>query len=518
MQIYFILFLLIFLKLLIELRLKGKNITYAKKGYKVTSNGPINLTNKNGLSYKKPKTPPTSDKITGQAIVYFRTKQDGTYNGEFGFDFLRQKDNGLTKEPDYKSIIKSGYKDGKTDLTIPEAYKKLKKEYNRIPIVRKKPVKGEEYFVPYLTLFPKDFVKSMNLPVGAVEPKYEVELRVLVEIEQEIDKLEFEYNKTLFTINKPVLNDKAKTNGIAKSTAVTVKITCEKELKSNRYIDIYAHPKGTGNKTKAEQLLTRKLAGRLMVMQNDAKARKEEKFVLVRVKTDVIKNGNIIRGGFTPQEKANFYNALHQALIVPKIDLSKNDLDLSRNPDFQITTMRGGVVKRGKYMNNPIVTGQGKDIQIWEDAPGFFKAVQNLFFNAKGAKGTLVNTKYKTGYFTVFSLRSPVYDGAKGQIASEDYVVGGVTKSRFLKNLILFPNKDFCTLNHEGLHGFNLRHTHRDSKPINDSGYKYIFPNAIASSFESGDSVNSTDNVMCYRDVGITTWRWQWRRLNPKMP
>ncbi len=73
-------------------------------------------------------------------------------------------------------------------------------------------------------------------------------------------------------------------------------------------------------------------------------------------------------------------------------------------------------------------------------------------------------------------------------------------------------------MNHEGLYGFNLKHTHRDSNPINDSGYKFIYPNALTSSFESGDQKNSTDNIMCYRDIGITTWRWQWKILNPNMP
>ncbi len=72
-------------------------------------------------------------------------------------------------------------------------------------------------------------------------------------------------------------------------------------------------------------------------------------------------------------------------------------------------------------------------------------------------------------------------------------------------------------MNHEGLHGFNLKHTHRDNNPIDDPGYKFIYPNAITSNYGPGDQANSTDNVMCYRDVGITTWRWQWRRLNPNM-
>jgi hypothetical protein len=34
---------------------------------------------------------------------------------------------------------------------------------------------------------------------------------------------------------------------------------------------------------------------------------------------------------------------------------------------------------------------------------------------------------------------APVYDGAKGQILGEEYLGSGITKTRFLKNLLLFP-------------------------------------------------------------------------------
>jgi hypothetical protein len=65
------------------------------------------------------------------------------------------------------------------------------------------------------------------------------------------------------------------------------------------------------------------------------------------------------------------------------------------------------------------------------------------------------------GYFTIFSLGAESYDRTLGQIASEITVdSAGVSRMVFIKNLILFPLRDFCTMNHEGLHGFNVKHTH----------------------------------------------------------
>ena len=183
------------------------------------------------------------------------------------------------------------------------------------------------------------------------------------------------------------------------------------------------------------------------------------------------------------------------------MEISPNILDLSSNADFKTG---------GKYVdiNN----------KINEDSSGFFEEVQRLFFEDKDAKGVLKNAKYTTGYFTVFSLGADVYDDAKGQIASVTTIVAGVQKTTFLKNLILFPKKDFYTMNHEGLHGFNLRHTHRDSNPIDEPNYKYIFPCATANPFQSvGNPTQSTNNVMCYRDIAYSTWRWQWHIINPNI-
>ena len=106
--------------------------------------------------------------------------------------------------------------DGKTDLTKEEAYKKLKKEYETIvvnmPDIAKNKKRAKEYFVPYLTLYPKPYVDSLKDVEEYAKPKYEAKLRVLVDIAvDEVDSLEFKYNKDIFDLDNTKLSDKNKT-------------------------------------------------------------------------------------------------------------------------------------------------------------------------------------------------------------------------------------------------------------------------------------------------------------------
>lgn len=67
---------------------------------------------------------------------------------------------------------------------------------------------------------------------------------------------------------------------------------------------------------------------------------------------------------------------------------------------------------------------------------------------------------------------------------------------------------DDCTLNHETLHGLALNHTHNDGTPIKEVTRKYTYPNALV------NLNDSTNNVMSYRSVAFSTWRWQWHIIN----
>lgn len=461
----------------------GKDLSYATEGIEFTSEKEVVFTARKGISYGKPKKPKIEDVITN-AIVYFRPVSK---NGEFGFDWLRENDNGLCEknDPAYKDIIESGYNDkGRRDLTPAEAFEKLKNQYEIIPMKFGSKVDGastsnREYFVPYLTLFSKEYVTGemkqqyKNL---FTEPKYEAELKVLLEIEEDVDRLEFDYNDSFFEIDKKVLKDKTKTAGLVVSADTSIKITCLKDLPIEMEICIYAYPKNC-----QQPLIERRLAGKIKVLQNDKKIRKEEKIVLVGVKTDIY-GGRIVTGQFSSEAKYKLYNILYQALIIPIIieDKDKIILDLSTNKAFQ----KGGVyIKEAKEKNSVFSAGENSE-SIKEMKKLFMSDPKNEIFK-------------KEDYFTIFST----------ELINERQNVGGKVEDINIRNAIMFADCNTPTAVHETLHGLGLYHTHREptETTIINQRKKYVYQR------------DTTTNVMSYSLNKKILWRWQWHIINPNI-
>lgn len=414
------------------------------------------------------------------ATVEFRTLEDGTYNGEFGFDWLRLADNGFTHEPDYASIILGGYKDGIADLTKMEATANLQNEYIQIPIKRKVAIIGENYYVPYLTLFDKIFSETNTIAI--IPPPFKATLRVLVEIEEDLDKLEFDYDKTIFTINKPILIDK--TICAKKESADKIEIICNNEITTDSQgeIRVYAYPKGSTSRSASEEITLRRLAGKILVKKNSATQRKELKFVLVGVRTNItaIPIVGEVTGEFTLAEKTNLYNTMYQALIVPQvIEKDSTGANIILNLVSDINFMTGG-----KYVDT-----RNLIIDNATDNPAFKEQGTHIYL--KEQFNITTANKY-ADYFTAFSFK----------VAS--YFAGGmgIVQYRGVKNLILTIPRDNFTLNHEGLHGLNLSHTFQEGSPIAELERKYTF-----------NSESATDNVMSYSPTSKISWNWQWEEI-----
>jgi len=420
------------------------------------------------------------------AVVYFRPLD--SWKGEFGFDWLREKDNGLTAETDYESIIESGYKDEKTNLNKQEAYAQLKQEYQKITMTRKKAQTGgafrTDYFVPYLTLFSQEFVDTMPNDTF-LKPPYCAELRMLVDIDENLEKLAFEYDDAFFNVSTNRAIEPAKTADLKQSSANVI-IECLKDLDRDHEIIVYAYPKNTAGspKTELQTITERKIAGKIIVLRNDEKTRKEEKIVLVEVKTNIsgIPVTGESTGKFDWKDELNLYNSLHQALIVPKIE--KTIFDLSNNPDFK----DNGKHIFGEYINY----GLEKDGKIFVYIQPFTDC-KTAFFNVKDQNAGLINEKYKD-YFTVFKF---------GLDANLLTVTGSVIEIG-IKNVFIFKLADFnnTTTAHETLHGLGLWHTHKaDSHPDK----KYTF------------NAKTTTNIMSYSYVSYSSWHWQWKIINPNI-
>lgn len=480
----------------------------------------------NGVKHGKPKKAPKIIEKISLALVEFRTLS--TYKGEFGFDWLRIDDGALTPEPAYQSILISGYeapngrvpnRDANTEFETPvEAFKALKKQYNKISVKKVTPPDAE-YFVPYLNIFPKPYSDTITT---SPKPPYEVELKILIQVDgpDEPDQIRVEFNKTYFEINGNdgtdahlvLITDKI--IGAKRKATDTLKIKCIAEFATNQEIKVYAYPKGSNGKTPAELLGLKKLAGKIVVGANNDINRKVQKFVFVNVKTNINKViGMDLIGNFTPLEKDNLQNALHQSLVQGDFknysnSLSLNEFDLTTDSNFIINTnARTRVKTYGKfiYEKNVIepLTARRTDTTdggLYEDYTGkqMFTYLHTQFL----AQPNNI-TKY-ANHFVVFCFGDIPYDMVIFPGGGYSGTLGQVEDIK-KKNVCIFSIRNDFTLNHEGLHGLGLEHTHPGG-PTTPSK-KFIF------------NMYETTNIMSYAsnstghpaNTKITTWHWQWK-------
>ena len=453
-------------------KLSGKEraVLDSKKEAVVNSLGVAQLQGKQGNEYSNngqgiAQTP--LEKI-GLAVVYFRPLED--WRGEFGFDWMRDKYFPFKNELAYKDIISSGYstkedEHGKRrDLTKDEAYSQLRGEYEHHPM-QIDGIDENEYFAPYLTLFSKTFVDTLGIAPFA-RPKYEATLQLIVGIERELESFYIECtNPERINIRTEGLTDK-NTTSLKKGGTIT--ITCNQDLDKNEEICIYAYPKGTHNREEA------KLAGKLIILKNDRSTRKEKKIVLVKIETDIDKNGKNEREDFSLEEKTMLYNALHQALIIPIVEYTT--LNLSSNSEFQIG---GDFIADGKIqMTSPTIRER------------VYNRLQELFFQQ--------NARYRDNYFTIFKF---------GVESNKDGLLGE-TQDIKTENVIIFTlprgNEDY-TLAHETLHGLGLYHTHREVKFVKIDGYetKLMMHDEVIIPYDRSNKkyiyfYGSTTNIMSY--------------------
>ncbi len=457
----------------------GGNISFTTNGQTPfgckTGAGGVTVTEK-----KAKKTPKT--------IVEFRTDQDqAKYDGEFGFDWLRINDGGLTTEKAYDDIILSGYKDGTNDLTKAEAQENIKKEYLQLNIFHK-PV-DYKYYIPYLNLFPKPFCDAFDAAINP-KPLFKATLRVLVENDEDLDDLKILVSNPDISVSPASLTDLSK--GAKKESATKLTVTCNKELTVTESITVVAIKDGI-----------EELAGKIIVLPNDSIHRKTTKFVFVSVKTDVQKTGISLTGDFVADDSKYLRNVLYQALICPEIIEKGNNglpiiLDLSADKRFRNVT--------------------APSLPPDPEAGMFITANKIDRHKNNGAALTYMKSKFRKDFpqyndcFPIFSVKANVTNPSAGQVTSQTDPVTG--KSTFVKNIYLYKDRWPTTLGHEALHGFQLYHTHRDGNPpLKNSNIKYIFPHASYDALGNNvdNTVNATENIISYNGAKRKyTWRWQW--------
>ncbi|WBX99337.1 hypothetical protein [Chryseobacterium gambrini] len=489
---------------------------------KALSINDLKTINKDGFSDDKKDEQPFS-----HAVVEFRTVYK-TYDGSFGFDWYRKKDNGLSYGGMYKSFIKSGYKDGITNLEADEAINRFLDMYEEYPInlpSRKNQKEREEknYQVPYLSMFSKETVEKMKLPKDIVQPQFSIALCAIVEIARN-SVLEFDYDTNLFEVTPKILADKSADRDIRQSKTSEITITCKKDLDANKEIKIYAYPQ--------DKKYKRSLAGKIIVLQNDEKARKIVNFALVNVKTNVknlpFPNANV--GSIESVEIDTLRKAMYQCLIVPNIFKDTKSFDLTNDESFKIIQDSSGNNKYGKYIyHKTIPSVKWTDGGIFHsndytDCQDYVKKeyiAKNKNILSTFFKGNEYYLASKEDYiaeniFTVFAFAEDSFLNDRQALlphAVEGEVKGIGENIAMLFNGLNGKRSDESVLAHETLHGLGLYHAHINEDPIKQ-------PRILCTFAE-----NETDNIMSYKDVTNephkklnTLWRWQWKIVNSNIP
>lgn len=426
------------------------------------------------------------------------------YKGEFGFDWLRIGDNG---EPAYGSngVIVSGYEKYSSNDNDPinteyrdylEAYKFFKREYKSLPTQKM----DMQYYIPYLNLFSQGYSnRSTNTP----KPPFKATLRIIVEIDENLSKLEFDYDRRLFSLDKRILRDRLKTldssGNIIKKESVdkTITITCLQDFNETKHIKVLAYPVGITDKRQA------KLAG--IILMNKNNVTQIINIALINVKTNI--NGVIENGVFMNEEIVNLKNTLYQYNF--NINIKQGlTLDLASDNNFKLTRLSGLPItknfihKDGGILTNKDNSNAGQKVHEYLKIK-FLNILSNSIYN---------------NYFLVFSFNvKNTYEDydSLGNIVFVNDTLGEVEEIGHKKVVLYKPTgmststpRDLTTLNHETMHGLGLYHTHREgSTTIVELEKNYIYVHAFSPT--PPNLLNATDNVMSYNSNAITLWIWQ---------
>lgn len=408
----------------------------------VNSKGVVDMHGKQGNNQTNKAQPYKKIPIymDGRCFVSFRPKT--SWNGKYGFDWMRLGDTSLpgdTRANAYKFISSD--------------YNKLKTAYQQRTFTRKDG-RGRRitftYFVPWLTLYPKNEVPKGFTHTSAT-------LDVTIDVEVAPLRLEIEYDKSLFTIDKQSFSQTSK--GVHKAT---ITITCIKSFdkyKNIQVVSVFKNAKGEEEKA---------LAGKMLVTPN--KQRYKADCVIVWVHTNLTGSNPIKSKTAGRTEMLNKY--LRQALVNPNFS-SKIELDFTSNTDLagNRTNLMASFNTAANVTGGTIPNGATDDIQI--------------FLNAQ------VRAKYGNKYDDVYKFYFIAQTA--GGLYGRAFGIPSAAKSVVVYN----PGFTDSTIAHEGFHAMGLKH------PFH--GGDHLFQRA------------TTDNIMDYSDIEaslaipvIQLWHWQY--------
>ena len=435
------------------------------------------------------------------AVVEFRPFQLGI---SFGFDWFRIGDYGdnafsniiLPVEP---LLLESDRQEHHSNLVS------LEREYEQMRMVDA----HMTYYVPYLTLFPEKYSADIK---DKEKPPYTAELKMSLMVIKDLEKIEFDFDKTLFSITiggeerkdlpKDYLTCRKK-DFLPETLCISCHATsAEDGFSEKKEIKVWAYLKDdTGL---SSETMKRKLAGKIIVLPNNKSHREEKKVVFVKVKTNIENRDGDDKSnnGVQDEEISRLKKALYQSLTYAATEKYSDVLDLTDNNDFKIIK-EGGKEVFGKFIYQKGVTqvpnninkNDTTDRRLFIEHSEFFPTLRQLFLDLPE------NIKYKD-HIIVFYFEESAYDTFTFPDGN-NLATLGQTGGDHKKTIAIFIEHNESTLAHETLHACGLYH------PF-DKQSKHQFQKHM------------TDNIMDYRKdtnepFKTLTWAWQWKIVNRKL-
>ncbi len=399
---------------------------------------------------------PKNVKVPEKCLVLFRP--DPAWKGEYGFDWLRENDTGLSGDVHYKNIVGSYGSVYATEsaavFTKSDAkYMSLRNgSYGPFNVSWKIDAAGKTYSypTPALSLFPKDQCSGNS-------KKFEAKVKLKIEVVgKEPEMLRFDYNSEFLELDKKEVSPKS----VGKHEMM---LTIKSIKESDKDLEIAVYP----YKDEKDSL-----SGKLIILKNDKANRYKAKVVFVKVASRI---NAVAKKGGTTGEKAFLERYLFQGLI--SIDLKEEDLNLVGDASFNTNW-----VINQDPATKAVNTYAADDTTIHSFLEGKLSALKPEYSN----------------HFKVF-----FFDESGGYFSGGNYIgLNGGAKSIPSKSVVLYNSHNTSTTTHEILHAMGLQHTF-------DNNGQYTY------------KIGETENIMDYSHQPsygsksrITTWKWQWDKLH----
>lgn len=420
-----------------------------------------------GVSYGDPEDPPAQE-LKAKCIVQFRPHNK--YDGEFGFDWVRLGDTGAKGDTWYRDILgEMTYKkdaDGYWDFCSAKFVQNTK-DYDRFVM------EFDRFTVPWKKNGKYPFIYT--IPFLSLLPTYTAKLNLKVEVEEEPEKYELEYESSYFDVSllKELPVQKGKHD-----LPDAIEIKCNAYFETDQKINVYA--------VKEDY---KELAGRILVKKNDRKFHKNISVLFVKVQCPTKK-------GSTAGEAEVLKKFMRQAYV--SVNLQNTVLDMPADYNF------------GEWYND-YRKGGSEDLM---------DELNRLLRTKKGKTGKPFGHMFDA-FFKVFFLPDTCMVescGGKGWVLghSEDIPNEKLKKGGSRFSILVFDKKktaaetksstkvDESTVAHEIMHCIGFMHTF-----LNQS--KYTFDEY------------STDNVMDYyssrtKIIAKQLYKWQWDQLHRSLP